>query len=606
MEEIKRCSNCGKPIIDKFAFCPFCGEKLAKQCKNCGEPLVEGASFCPNCGTRIENAVQQEPVLQCDECRRDEVQDAPCNDFRLIEVQDTQRNDFRFTEAQHSQSACFAQPSCAKKKSNKKTKHSANGILTLVKRATVAFVCVLLFALSFVGVLNINVGNALNGILGSVDDDLIEGDVSIYAIDCIELAFATARHYDEDKDVAKIEKLEDELNEISEDLLKSLEDDVRGTRIVLSKESENLLRKFTVKTLEYQLSIDNATSTGGVRVEIIVAGTLFLANLAFAFAMAIAALVAFATYLKSFLAGQEDDKHSKLDFFVPLLLILPVCAIMPLASATSLMEVAGTMIAALFFASLAIAVCLAQRLVADAKVAKTAKILVPRIATLALALVVLGCCFAPCFKAVFEVQFSGKSSPAMCETTLDASAMANLITTKEQQEGVWYIRQYERYIEDAKTICDILPNYTSKNFMAADELVAKAFAQALIFDGVLAQISYEGAAALSLGFFLLIAVMLLVGVYLGGTIVGGKSAKWANLGLAIAIVLLLLCSLALSVVTMKVANKTMTDIKTDAFDVQLGGGIISAIVFAAAMIVFNAIPDKVWSKKKEEIQLQNE
>ena len=100
--------------------------------------------------------------------------------------------------------------------------------------------------------------------------------------------------------------------------------------------------------------------------------------------------------------------------------------------------------------------------------------------------------------------------------------------------------------------------------------------------------------------------MLLVGVYLGGTIVGGKSAKWANFGLAIAIVLLLMCSLALSIVTMKVANKTMDDIGNGVFEVQLGGGIIAAIVFAAAMFVFNAIPDKVWSKKKEEIQLQNE
>lgn len=151
--------------------------------------------------------------------------------------------------------------------------------------------------------------------------------------------------------------------------------------------------------------------------------------------MSIAAFVAFATYLKGFLAGQEDDKYSKLDFFVPLLLVLPICAIMPIASVTAVMKVAGAMIAALFFASLAIVVCLAQRLVADAKVAKTAKIIAPRIATLALALVVVGCCFAPCFKAVFEVQFSGKSAPARCETTLDASVMANLITTKEQQKA---------------------------------------------------------------------------------------------------------------------------------------------------------------------------
>lgn len=59
MEEIKRCQNCGKPVIDKFAFCPFCGEKLAKRCKTCGEPLVEGALFCAKCGTRIE-----EPLVE--------------------------------------------------------------------------------------------------------------------------------------------------------------------------------------------------------------------------------------------------------------------------------------------------------------------------------------------------------------------------------------------------------------------------------------------------------------------------------------------------------------------------------------------------------------
>lgn len=53
MEEIKRCSNCGKPIIDKFAFCPFCGKELEPKCKNCGEPLVEGAKFCSKCGARV-------------------------------------------------------------------------------------------------------------------------------------------------------------------------------------------------------------------------------------------------------------------------------------------------------------------------------------------------------------------------------------------------------------------------------------------------------------------------------------------------------------------------------------------------------------------------
>ena len=81
MEEIKRCQNCGKPVIDKFAFCPFCGEKLAKRCKNCGEPLVEGALFCAKCGTRIE-----EPLLEVQDTaissKAEELPVVPCKEAK--------------------------------------------------------------------------------------------------------------------------------------------------------------------------------------------------------------------------------------------------------------------------------------------------------------------------------------------------------------------------------------------------------------------------------------------------------------------------------------------------------------------------------------------
>lgn len=467
--------------------------------------------------------------------------------------------------------------------------------------------CVILFCLSFVGVLNLNIGSYIKGILGSsITDNLIEGDVSIYTIDCIELMFATARHYDEENDTAKIEKLEDELSNIQEDLMSSVVNDVRDTKVVLSKESETLLRKFVVKSFAYQLSIDNAASSGGARAEVIVGGVLFLANILFSFVMAIVAVVAFAAYLRGFLKGEENDKHTKLDFFVPLLMILPLGGMLPLASVLTIMEVAGAMIASLFFSSVAIAICLIQRLVADVRIAQEVKIIVPRIATLALAFIVVGCCFAPCFKATYDVQFSGKSATAKYEVSLDASSMAKLITTAEQQKSEYYIRQYDKYTEDATAICERLPNYTVKEFMAGDGLVAKTYAQLLLVDGVLAQISYEGADMLSLGFFVLIIVMVLLGFYLGGTIVGGKTASAANLGLVIAILLFLICSLALSIATIEIANKTMFDIRTSLFELHLDGGLVAAMIMTIAMLVFNAIPDKVWCKKKKDVVIQNE
>ncbi len=575
MEEIKRCSNCGKPIIDKFAFCPFCGKELEPKCKNCGEPIVEGAKFCSKCGARVESREEH-----------------------------AQEEHVQSVQPQVGNTVCT--PVVEKEKvERRKVKHTTKSILTLVKRSVVAFVCVLLFALSFAGVLDLSVDKCaeyIGDLIDSnLDEDFIEGDVSLYSVDCIELMFATARHYDEDKDVAKIEKLEDELSDLAEDLYNSVTDDVRGTKIVLSEESEDLLRKYVVKTLAYRLSVDGYAG-GAVQAEIITAGILFLLNILFTFVMAIIAIVVFVKYLRDFLQGKEDDKNAKLDFFVPFLMILPLCAMLPFSTAMSAVDVAGAMIASLFFASLAIVVCLTQRLVADAKTAMTAKILVPRIATLVFAFIVIGCCFAPCFKAVYDVQLSGKSSAAKYETTLDASAMAGCITNHDEQEDEEFAgHQYKKYSEAAKAIIDQLGYFTAKEFMAGDELIAKAYARALIVDGVIAQIDYEGANMLSLGFFLLILVMAISGFYLGGTIVGGKSAKAVNTGLSVTIAILLLCAFVLSAVTMEIVNTTMDDIKTDAFEVKLAGGLIAAIIMSVVMIVFDVLPSKIWKKREDEI-----
>ncbi len=564
MEEIKRCSNCGKPIIDKFAFCPFCGKEFKPKCKECGEPILEGAKFCSKCGARVESREEHVQSVQ------PQVQNPGC--ATVVEKEKSER---------------------------RRVKHTTKGILTLVKKSVVAFVCVLLFALSFAGVLGLSTGKVAEYI--DVDEDYIEGEVSLYSVDYIELMFASARHYDEDKDVAKIEKLEDKLTDLAEDLESSVMDDVRGTKIVLSKESENLIRKYVVKILAFQLSIDGYAG-GAMRAQIITAGILFLLNILFTFTISILSIVAFVTYLKDFLQGRENDKHAKLDFFVPFLMILPLCALLPCAIAVSAADVAGAMIASLFFASLAIGVCLAQRFVADANVARTAKILVPRIATFAFAIILIGCCFAPCFTAVFDVQFSGKSSSAKYETALDASAMAGCITSKDEKEYTKSTSlQYQKYTENAQTLIDQLGDFTAKDFMAGEELIAKAYAKGLIANGVLAQLTYEGADMMSLGFFLLIIVMAISGCYLGGTIVGGKAANAANTGLAVAILAFLLCSFALSVATMEIVNTTMDEIRTNAFELKLNGGLIAAIIMSVGMIVFDALPSKVWEKREKEI-----
>ena len=67
---MKRCSNCGKEILEKAVCCPYCGAqqkieehaenntenvKKIRYCTGCGEKLEEDYGFCPTCGKPINN-----------------------------------------------------------------------------------------------------------------------------------------------------------------------------------------------------------------------------------------------------------------------------------------------------------------------------------------------------------------------------------------------------------------------------------------------------------------------------------------------------------------------------------------------------------------------
>lgn len=65
---MKKCSNCGKEILDKAVCCPYCGEtqkredsieniKKIKYCVGCGEKLKEEYDFCPVCGRPVQRAL---------------------------------------------------------------------------------------------------------------------------------------------------------------------------------------------------------------------------------------------------------------------------------------------------------------------------------------------------------------------------------------------------------------------------------------------------------------------------------------------------------------------------------------------------------------------
>ena len=47
------CGACGKPVMESYANCPYCGASLKERCDTCGHLLEAGWTRCPGCGSEI-------------------------------------------------------------------------------------------------------------------------------------------------------------------------------------------------------------------------------------------------------------------------------------------------------------------------------------------------------------------------------------------------------------------------------------------------------------------------------------------------------------------------------------------------------------------------
>lgn len=63
-EEGRDCPNCGADAPDDAAYCPSCGEDLARSrrdseiaCPKCEAIVSEGSRYCPACGTKIADSL---------------------------------------------------------------------------------------------------------------------------------------------------------------------------------------------------------------------------------------------------------------------------------------------------------------------------------------------------------------------------------------------------------------------------------------------------------------------------------------------------------------------------------------------------------------------
>lgn len=198
MESTKVCMKCGKEIPAEFIFCPFCGADQTKNiCKKCGAALPDGAVYCGVCGAKIESEAPVQRV-QTDSfvTPENENEEVVCTP---VQAENIATQPVALTAEKTETSG----NSSKNKKQNKRGKFDKTRILSITKSAIILVFCIIMFGLAFGPTAEISL---------FVDDDAISttGKTKINylsTVDGITLMNATARHYKEDRDNIKIEKI---------------------------------------------------------------------------------------------------------------------------------------------------------------------------------------------------------------------------------------------------------------------------------------------------------------------------------------------------------------------------------------------------------------
>lgn len=569
MEEVKNCPNCGKQITDKFVYCPFCGAETEPKCKKCGEPLVAGANFCTVCGTPI--------------AKRGGVE---------------QPSSPKVEHAEHVQVRQVARP-----KKRTAVRVSKDGIIALVKSAFVVLVCILMFAFSFAGVVGIDVEKVLSSYIDTDEVYIEDGTINLNAVDFVKLMFATTRHYDEVKDVDKIEKLQNELTETIEDMGEIVEDDIRGSKLVLTSESKRAINRMLVGIMEYAYSIDSLDSISGFGVvtgdsiaEVCTAGALFFVNIFVTATLLAFAIVELVKTCKSVVKRENVRLVSTLDAFLPMLIALPLAGVFALSMTSAYIVLASELIAGLAFASIATLFVLALSMVRDVREHDSVKVIIPKIITVAMCAVVIGCCFAPMFKGTFEVQLYNESKEKEYSIEMYGDVFTGTLLSDAQKEPIEEAlkdtRKWEYFSNNITTIENILQFHTEKNLYQADGAVIKAYSNSVNASSCLAQLGIVGGGALSAGYFLLVVAILLSGGCICCSI---SSDEKGQLLCSIFMLVVMLATLGISIAMTHIVDYHMETMESHLFKLELGGGCISAAVMCVIAIVFSAIPKRVWA-----------
>lgn len=551
-EQQKICFNCGNSCDKEFKFCPVCGANLEEaKCANCGATLVRNAKFCVNCGAKVEDV---------------KLNAASSDSF------DDEENPTVVTDENKT-----AKPAKTKKV-NKKF------VLNLVKDITLVFLCLMMFSFSFCDIISVDADRYLSNEVEGVQ-------VSISAVDCIAIMGATANANDVH------ERYVEEAEELSADLIEALKEDYNDKtgKFYLSKDTRQLISDYLVVYLKCTVS-DEDSRASDMNTNFVLLGILCLMDILFGaimLALSVCSLLAMLFKVK--------NKVAKFFYAMPMFLFLSLlCLFLLITTAAGPNAViAGTMGANLFFEVLALLVTIAIIFVFSKKI--RIKNAIPKLVCVAMSLIICGCMFAPFFTAKFDLVLQNRTKEQTYSASIGAEGLItflspveieDLVSRKDSGENV-----FMTYMDYIQMNIDNASESTQKEFDTYSDIFAIRVMNYII----MAVGDYNSTGAISIGYYILLFVFLLLGAFACWTI--SKLFKKSNTEICLFIVALglIVISFACSVGLICMSNYFLEYYEISKVHYTIGGGAIAAIIMFIISLVFAGVFRKMSSKPKKTV-----
>lgn len=611
MESTKVCMKCGKEIPAEFIFCPFCGADQTKNiCKKCGATLLDGAVYCGVCGAKIESeapvqSVQTESFVTPE----NENEEVVCTPFQAENIA-TQPVALTAEKSETSGNL----PSS--KHQNKRGVFDKNKALSIAKSAIILVFCIIMFGLAFGPTAKISL---------SFDDEISTSGKTrinyLSTVDGIKLMNATARHYKEDRDNIKIEKIERELEKSYDELEEKIEKcySEKQDKYILDSNAAKALGEITIDTQSYFLSFDKASGSTASN-NAIVLGLTSLLYILFASSMLICAII----YFVFTLTGKGKD-IGKFVYALPMFLffalaILFISGVFDKNTNTIDLDyfygeasISGTMIVTMLFSIMSMVAILAVDTMKKIKNGYSLKKQVFKVLPIALILIVCACVFAPSAKSTLSATTETKSEKFTFDYYTDFT-MSSVLSKGEKEsrkeffagktredEFDFYMKRIEKnntnFVEYLSKPETQYSRYDYARMYSADDIEA----------GLLAQARPEATSALAFGYYACYFVILLAGawvcVYLKDTEKTGATSKALQASIGIFVII----ALALSIVTICVVNATMQTAEITYFSMSVGGGLIASLtMFVVFAVTAGLISGRFKDAPKTENPIEQE